>query len=93
MGIDRHEWEHRNYKSGRDKAAPLLVSDDDLGPLAADASLGDAPLQPDAKSTVKASARTAAKGSSKESAKDKSKDSSKTTAKAKSGAKRSARAG
>ncbi len=88
MGIDRHEWEHRNYKSGRDKAAPVVLSDDDLGSLSADASLGDAPPPPAAKPDVKASAGMAAKAS----AKDKTKD-SKTTAKAKSGAKRSARAG
>ncbi len=92
MGIDRHEWEHRNYKSGRDKIASSLVSDEDLGPLAADALLGDAPPPPAAKPDVKASAKTAVRTVAKGSAKDTSKD-NKTTAKAKPGAKRSARAG
>ena len=83
MGIDRHEWEHRNYKSGRDKAAPMLQGDDELDPLAVDASLGagDASLQPEI-----------SKGKAKDSVKAAPKD-SKTNAKTKSGGKRPARAG
>jgi hypothetical protein len=48
MGIDRHEWEHRNYKSGRDKAVKS-VELDDPGPLPPDSGLvpDEAPLQPE----------------------------------------------
>lgn len=92
MGIDRHEWEHRNYKSGRDKAAPVVLSDED--PLAVDVLLGDAPLQPEtSEGKPKEKAKASVKAASKDNSKDNAKDNSKTTAKAKSGGKRSARAG
>lgn len=48
MGIDRHEWEHRNYKSGRAATTPARERDDPAQ-LAPDASLGmeESPLQPE----------------------------------------------
>ncbi|MGO4714733.1 hypothetical protein [Bradyrhizobium sp. 2TAF24] len=56
MGIDRHEWEHRNYKSGRAlKAAPPPELEGD--PAAHDASLGDAEGAPQAAASDKAKAK------------------------------------
>ena len=90
MGIDRHEWEHRNYKSGRTAAVPAPLADDESGQLAVDASLGEAPPQPE---TPKAKAKAAPKESAKDKSKESSKAPSKTNAKAPSGGKRSGRAG
>ncbi|MEW6643463.1 MAG: hypothetical protein AB1586_23345 [Pseudomonadota bacterium] len=60
MGIDRHEWEHRNYKSGRAvKAAPALQPALEGDPLAHDGSLGEAEAAPAA--AVKGKAATTAK--------------------------------
>lgn len=95
MGIDRHEWEHRNYKSGRAAAAPAPLADDDAGELAVDASLGDASLQPEPSKQAPTQpvtsktviAKTKAKAAPKESSKGASKPAAKTDAKAKSGAK------
>jgi hypothetical protein len=49
MGIDRHEWEHRNYKSGREKTARPADLDDDATLLAPDQPVdADAvPIQPE----------------------------------------------
>ncbi|WP_315831142.1 hypothetical protein [Bradyrhizobium prioriisuperbiae] len=96
MGIDRHEWEHRNYKSGRAVAAPAQLADDDDGELAVDASLGDASLQPEPSRPVAAkpaASKTKTKAVPKEAPKAPSnKASPKTGAKTTSGGKRPARA-
>jgi hypothetical protein len=90
MGIDRHEWEHRNYKSGRAVAAPAQLGDDDgVGELAVDASLGDASLQPEPSKSV-AAKPAAAKSKAKAAPKQASKAPSKTSAKTTSGGKRPA---
>lgn len=54
MGIDRHEWEHRNYKSGRVlKTAPALQPGLEDDPLVHDGSLGDAAPASDKPAPVK----------------------------------------
>lgn len=99
MGIDRHEWDHRNYKSGRAVAAPAQLADDDVGELVVDASLGEAPLQPEPSKPVAepvaanpVAAKSKAKAAPKETSKPPAKAPSKTGTKTTSGGKRPARA-